>query len=1042
MLRKFYSNSTGAVLIIVALIALGIAQFLGLPIALYPNTSKPEIMIGMDTASMSAGEFKERYASDLESGLLAIDKAEKVRGRYRNGYIRIWVEFDWGVDGQKAKTDVQSVFEGWTSRFPREFSKPWYWFEGGGGGRVLASIKTAKFDAPDLEKILEKSLVPKLQQVEGLERGGVWRLYKQQVMIEVNPAKVNQFGIAYKDVINVLRQKEFDQTLGKLDLKAGGEYQVQAKIKSKDIDRLKEVIVGYVNKRPVRLTDIASVGVEDEELEKVSRGNGERKVLIVGNPKPDANLRNFADDFLQTVTAFGKSLDPNVEIDVLMNPSTFINEAVSNVVSAVVIGMGVATLIIFLFLTSFRNTIVIGVTIPLSLISGFILMKVFGIGVNLISLGGMALAVGMVVDGSIVVLENIVRHFEIAKPQSYDERLSVIIEATREVRLPIIASLLTTIIVFAPLPFTSPLASAILGDLAVVMVCVLTVSIAVTLIILPAIVLMLGIGNLEKKATSKDKGAYVLSAWFKRFFSWLSGTYYAAIEKFLRRRKWRISVYSVVALAILASGWIVTTQLEREIMGTPDTDKLYLWLNLKEDYPIEVAEEIAGEFEMGVHEHFKDYIKFTYAEVNQDSSFILAILKDKRDVKTLKKKFEDHFKSTPEARVYVGTWTPTKLRIPNPPVIEASVAATTDEERRNILEDLREAVRDVENAGRKKTIPRLKKNDFLSITPDEKKLKRVRSAEWPDGDPSFTENRLFSHVGGFLYEKELMEIVHAGEEIPVRVRMPKSSIRSPEDVGNLLVRAGQKIYPVKTFAKIEHNREYSEFQTENAKEIAMLRVWPKESYEGKREDLRKDLMEAFKKSEEVDLSRVSFGDTDTEIDENINSLVSALAIAVLLIGIVITLQFGTMIRALIVMLAIPLGFIGVSSALWVFSSPLNVNSMLGLILLCGTAVNNSIIFLDFYVRIRERHPDEDVTSALLRTAKVRFRPIMITTMTTILGMLPIAIGYGSGGEILQPLGIAVCGGLGVSTFLTLVCLPLAIQAVESLRAKFTTVQAS
>lgn len=1034
MLRKFYANSSGVLLIIASLVILGAVQFLDLPIALYPNTSKPEVRIGLGIGSMSGSEFKDRYASDIEAALSAIDGSEKVTGEYRNGNITFWVEFEWGINSQTAKTNVQSVFESWRGRFPREFSNPWYRFEGSGGNRVLAGIKSKKYEPIELEKMIEKGLVPQLQKIDGIENGGVWRLYKRQVLITLNPAQLIQYNLTYEDVLSRLRAKEFDRSLGSLDLKAGGAYQVQADLKNSSFELLRDSIVGYVAKRPVLLREVANVELRTRDLDRVSRGNGERKVLLVGNPKPEANLRSFSEDFLKEVQTFGENIDPDIDIDVLVNPADFINEAVDNVVTSVVIGMIVATLIVFLFLSSFRNTVVVGITIPLSLISGFILMKAWDIGVNLISLGGMALAVGMVVDGSIVMLENISRHLEEFKPQNYEERLSVIMEAVREVRLPILASLLTTIIVFAPLPFTSPLASAILGDLAVVMVCVLSVSIIITLFLLPALVLFLGI---NPQAGDKSSKVYALSSWFKFLFAKLSNSYFAMVSFFLEKKNARRILLSIVGVCILAGGWVISSQLHREIMGAPDTDKLYLWIQLKEDYTIPVAEEIAGEFEMGIHENFNEYIDFTYSEVSQDSSFILAILKDKRQVKELKKKFEDHFKSTPEARVHVGTWTPTSLRIPNPPIVEASVNSSSEEERRNLLETMREAVRDIDDLGRKRTNPSLSKVDYLTVVPNEEKIRRIQSSEGLFADANFSSDNLMSHISGFLSDREIMKIMSEGEEISVDIRMPKESIKNPDDIGNLLYRTGGAVLPVKALAKVSHRRDYDEYVREGMKDLARIQIWPKESFEGDRAELRESVMAAFKSNEELDLSRVTFEDTEREIDENIGSLVSALSLAVILICIVITLQFGTMLRAAIIMTAIPLGFIGVSFALWIFSSPLNVNSMLGLILLCGTAVNNSIIFLDFYIRIREGKNRTSVKEALMETARVRFRPIMITTLTTILGMMPIAIGYGSGGEILQPLGIAVCGGLGVSTFLTLVVLPVVIQFVEGMRSRFS-----
>ncbi len=1027
-MRAFYGNPAAALLIIVTILVSGTIQFLRLPISLYPMTSKPLLDIRIPSETMNAREFQERFGEEVENALLAVTKVERVEGDYRNRNSRFRVEFGWGVDPEVAKTTALAALDSIKAQFPKQWGPIQAWNQNGNNGRVIVFLKSSKYSAAELEIALETTVIPKLERVNGIESAWVWRQHEQHVLITARPTDLVRFDLDYSSLRAKLQVHEFDITLGTLDLKVGGQFQVEAKLKQRDLDNLRDLVVSFRGGRAIKLSDVATVELVPVEVTEIGRINGERNVAVGGNPKPDANLRSFSDEFIKTLQEQVRAIDPDMHIDILLNPSTFINEAVENVLVSVLIGMITATMIVFLFMSSLRQTLVISIAIPLSLIAGFIVMRFLNIGINLISLGAMALAVGMVVDGAIVVLENIVRHFEIAKPRSRIDRMRVLVMAVEEVKWPIISSLLTTIIVFAPLPFTSPIASAILGDLATVMVCVLSVSIAVTLLIIPTLVIAFGIGPLSNKP--KMSSLYWISAAFLKLFEWLQRQYLVVLDQLFTRSVMRWGLSLCVAALAAVGIYLLAAQVEREVIGQPDSDKLFLWISFKEDQEIEVSDVIASEYERSMREKFGEYLAFTFTSVENDGAWILGNLKQKSDVKMLKKKFEDHFKDSPEASVYVGVWQPTSLRIPNPPIVEARVVGSDIDQRLEKVDNIMTGLNKNEDLGQKDVRPQTSQSDFLMMEMNTSRLTRLRMSD-DLAMRDFSERAVFDLINGYLVDTRVGEMDLGPETVAIDLRMPRELLKRPDDIEKQLIRIGEQIHPISSLVDISHSRDAARYFTENGNPINRIQVWAKESFSGDKLALRETVKKAILSAKEIDPADIFFEDTDKEVDENINSLVGALVIALVLITILITIQFGNLMQTLVIMLAIPLGFIGVAFSLWVFKCPLSINSMLGLILLCGTAVNNSILFVDFYVR--SRLDSDDVGECLRKTAEIRFRPILITTLTTILGMMPIAVGWGSGGEILQPLGVAVCGGLGLSTLLTLLVVPLALMGWENWR---------
>ena len=1019
MLKRLYCNPASVICISLIVIIGGVIRFFGLPIALYPDTSRPVLYAIIKNKSMSPEDFKSRYGKDIESKLLSLDGVEDVSGTYRKGKVFWKVVFTWDTDTDLAQDDVKNSLNNFEAAFPDDWGAFRYYFKSNNNARIFLSVASEKHTDEELWNILQDRLKSKLERIDGIDTVYIVKPYDTYVRIDLNYDQILSYDITPGMIRMALLDKEYDRVLPTIKSSGGERFPLSIPLKDASISDLRQTIVYQKGDKILRLADVASVDLIPMPPDDLFTDNGKRALILGASIDSAGNIAQACDDFERGVRHDIASFDKEMQVSVLINPSTFIQEAIENIGISVCIGILIATFVLFLFMGSLRLTLVIAVSIPLSLIGGFIMMSMAGIELNLISLGAMALAVGMVVDGSIVVLENIDRHLKDRKFSSFKERLECVYQAVMEVRSAVIASLFTTIIVFAPLAYTAPLANAILGDLAKVIVCVLLISVLVTIVVVPPLVMLL---------RSKSKGGHGGLYLFPRVFLIILGFFeqkYLTFLKYLVANKLRSRLFLLaVCSGFGLSFYVLISQVEREILATPNTDKV--WLNIefqKEGLDIEEVEKLIGPYENILRREFADGISRFMSMVSDDEASILCNLVDKSEIGVIKEKLEKRFKNTPEVHFHVRPWNPTSLEIPEPPAMRIHLVGEDEVTKREILALIEELARSHEEVGRIRTYPRSGKSKDHQIQYNQDLLEYVKRR---DGS-SFSEQKIEDILSYMIKGKDIKNIKIAGHRDPVKVTLgfPDHTIQDPKEIKNMLVNLSGKIIPVRHFAEIKETKYWKEWFTERGQDEFKVDIFVKSYAEDRKALVAAEIRKDLDDHKDIDASLLVYDDTQKEINENIYSLVYALLLALGLIWVVINLQFGSLKQTFIVMCAIPLGFIGMSFSIYTFGSTLSVNSMLGLILLSGTAVNNSILFVDFFNQIRDSLK-ESIIEKLMMTARLRFRPILITTTTTILGMLPIALGFGSGGEILQPLGIAVCGGLGLSSLLTLFVVPITL----------------
>lgn len=1023
MLKKIYQSPFRVYLLIMTLGVLGLWAGTQLPISLYPNSTKPTIRVSIPFGSLTTQEFLEKYGKKVESELRTIDtdnlEVEKIEAEYRQTNVSYNANFKWGTDPKKAISEVQSLINSLSGRWPREIrdgANVNYWAKS--SGFFAVSFYSEERSLQELYDFLDPILVPEMNKVKDAADPGLWNPTSLSLVIELRPEILAQFGLFPKDIEQSINRS--------LDGYSGGSVVVSRKQMTiqmpREVESLKsfeELLVPTSTGQLRPLKELANIYfASGEGGGRQFKTNGTSSLILFASPKQGGNVKKMAEDLMSIIKNKASEFPKDIKYKVLVDPSEFIRASVNNVLFEVMLAAGLAVLILYLFIGSLKNTATAAIEIPLSMVLAFILMKMTGINLNLISLGGLALSAGMNVDASVVVMENIFRHFEeIEGKLDFEGKLRVIVKAVREVMLPIVSSTIASLVVFIPLAFTSDLANAVLGDLAKAVVFSHGFSAIVALILVPTIRLHI----MNKSGGDGKAPKSPIDGTLKH----IENGYIWSLEKFLNLKI--LKYLSLMAIVFLVVGLVtyLTPKLKKEIIGMPDTDWVILGFNTSGNTLVKQMETETYQIEDKLIKMLGPRMLYTFTQIQgANRSMVMVRLKDKKEMNNIWKELQEEFPNTPEMSFWVEPWNPAELPIPNPPQMRLIVNGGDVEDRAVLAQDLRFQLQQADAFPRLWTDPDTKRKEIISLTPYLERWPELRKL-----GVTFMPNDLADLTRVGTEGRGLGDINFENKSYPLKMKFPEGSVTTKEDLEAMPIGVGEKIIALKALAAVKIKKAKPLIYREDGQSMFVL--YGKQD-KGK-EDLApaslakaKEVLAKYKTTYKKDLKLKSnptffFEDAEKELTDAFNQLGVAVGLSILLIMFTLFFQFGGFIHSLIVLTAIPLGMLGVIISLTIFESTLSLNSILGVILLNGISVANSIILVDFIVKL----VNEGVTPkyAVLTACRKRLRPILITSLTTILGMLPIAFGSGDGGKILQPLGIAVSGGLWVSMIFTLFIVP-------------------
>lgn len=998
-MKFLFQNPLRVYLILFMLFVVGLYSGTQLPISLFPNSSKATVQIWIPLYSMSPRDFYEDYGYRLESQLRAMEfKINTLTAEYNYGDVSYKIDFDWSVSGEIALSKVREVMAGTSAAFPQTMRENYHVDKWSENRTFVALAFYSDTKAPDeIYNIIQPTLEPDILAIKEVQNAYLYNPQRKEIVLELLPEKLSSFGLHPSDVEGILKgaMREFN----------GGRIEYQNRrtqiyfdpwIKTKtDLENFSF----YINKKQiVYLKDIADIRMgSNETSSNIFRTSGSAALVLWAGPKPGANVKKMSEQIVDIVNKNQNLWPKDIKFKFLVNPAEFINSSVNHVAFEVILAAFLAVVILFLFIGSLKNVITAAVEIPLSIILALILMKIFGMNLNLISLGGLALSAGMNVDASVVVIENIFRHLKLFPGRS---KLDVIVGAVSEVYQPILVATLASLIVFFPIIFTTGLTNSLLGDLAKTVIFSHGLSAIVALILVPTV-------RLHFASWFASEGHSPIEPLLIK----LENFYERTLGILILNKKLVVIISSCLAVVFVLFLTVLLPRLPKELIGKPATDWLILITNSKDWQTLEDYDEGISTIDTHLREKYPDKIDYTFSQMGAGWGNVMVRLKNKSDLEFIKKEIEKEYPDTPNLKVTTEPWNPSELVVPDPAPFAVHITGSDSRKRAEMAELFLQELNDQNIFPRTRIFPDVTKDYALNI-------KTYR--------PQYEASSISSFIYLSGQSRYLMFVKDpvTDKSINISVQFPKKYTQSLEALKSMPFHQNQHVVPLSAVGNFEFVDAPKGFYRLDGKDIVSINGRlddPKEKDEAVKKALA--FVNDFKERHNKELNniKIEIQNSEKEITDSIDQLLTAVLISILMIFILMVLLFGSWIDAFLILLAIPFGIMGTILALTVFRSELSLNSALGVILLNGISVANSIILVDFIKHLKNE--GMSAKDSAIKAARIRLRPILMTSLTTVIGMMPIAFGFGSGGKILQPLGISVSGGLWISMLFTLYFVP-------------------
>ncbi len=1001
----------------------GVISLEMLPLQLLPEIEFPRLTVVTPYENASPSEMEQLITKYIEESVSSVNGVLSIYSESIEGLSLVTARFQWGTNMDLALIETKEKVDIIKGQLPQDTGKSIVVkFDPKADPVMIYAIADSSGDFTRMRQRIEKEIVPYLERIEGVAIVDVIGGYKRQININLDSAKIYAHGLSIFEIVQNVGAANYSFPAGYVE-KAGMEYLIRTVGEFTNAGEITSVVVGRNDRGvPIYLKDIGETVDGFKDRKCVIRLNGRESIGILLQKEPGKNTIEVCKNIEEKLESLQRKYKSEFSIKKIYDQSEFITSAIDNVFNAAIMGGIIAIFVLYFFLKNLAFPLIIATSIPISILGTFGLMYFKGMSINTMSLGGLALGVGVMVDAGTVVLESISTKLKTKKKNQ--SAIPLVLEGTRDVLVPVTASTLTTVIVFIPLVFVSGLSGAVFGELA------LTVSFSLVCALICSFFLtpMLATIRLPFPPAAKNiRALKPLSAIQARIFSFSDsfmahsiGIYTTVIDYSLHNKK-RIITLGVASFVL---GTVLFLFIDTELMPRVDPGEFTMDIELPKGAPIEETSALSSR--IGYYLLKKPYVRDVYEKIGSDPEdniaekssgrgsnniLIHVFLKENRRIRiteiveSLQKeirvdesvKIDYHIKENVIESLFSQTAKPLTVEIYGR---EKDELVRLGEQLKTALSNIKGVVNvaSVLDSG----------HPELRVNIDREIMSSL------DVDISSIASTLRSAVHGEVATK----FREKDDEIDVRVRLKENDRSERDSLYKILVKTGtQANVPLSKFAEIKEGFSPGKIVRSEQSRVNIITA----DIEGNKEIV-------FAKVEKT-LSQMKFGEGYEakivgEKDEIKNSFLEmrfVLILAVVLVYMVLAAQFQSFINPLILMLSIPVTILGVSASLLVTGATLNINSGIGIVMLVGNVVNNAIILFDFIDREVKSGKGLDVS--IIDAGKKRLAPILNTTLTTILALIPMALGMGEGSEIQQPMAIAVIGGLTISTFLTMVFVP-------------------
>jgi len=1005
-------------MIFLAIFLIGLIAISKLPIDLLPEIEPPVISVLVPYPGASASDVESDVVKYLEDKLSTVPNLDELNSLAKDNLGMVSCKFKWGTNLDVASNDVRDKVD--LAKYDikehaPDSEEPILFKFSSATAPIMAITISAPSSWPQLYRIVDKKISDALKRTKGVGAVMIYGGLRRQIKVELDWQKIKAYNLPISLIIQRLKEENLDFPLGRIK-KGKRDYFLRIKKRFKNPQEIKNILITQYKSKPVYLKDIAKVSDDFEEEKMKGYCNGKETIILIVQKQSGQNTVEVCNNIEKTLKKVKKFLPKDAEIAIPMDGSEFILMAVKNLAQTVVIAGILVVIVTLLFLRRSKASLIISLSIPFSLICAFIFLYGGGFTINVISLMSLAIAIGMVVDNAIVVLENITRHVEEGeKPRE------AAVFASGEVGGAIFASTLTTVCVFVPLIFVTGLAGIIFKQLGFVVSITIFSSLFVALTLTP----MLASKWIKKETYSRKNKLSKFYLAGEKFFKNIE-TFYVRILDYTLLHKKRIltSLIIIFFVSIFLARFI-----GQDLFPDVDTGDIDIMFRLNESARIEETDKILKEFGK-IYERLVPERKYYYTfagesekgmgvalgmeegpNVGEGGAKLVPRTKRKRSVyeiaQVLRKEIE---KIAGIEKLKVIATTPIKqVFMSGKGKIEVELIGSGLNKLQKYAEKLEKEMKkipgaiDVRSSFKK---PRLELH--IDIDREKANLLGVNTAV------------LASTLRTYFYGYEATKFREAGDDFDIFLQLKKKQRYSLDDLGEIPVPTmSGKLVKLKTFAKVNMGLGPVEIDRKNRERIVSVGC---DTYKRAMSDVKKDIEKVIKK---LDIPRdieVNFGGEAEEQRKAFSDLGVLLLIGMILVYMVMVGQFESLKTPFIIYFSVPFAFVGVIWALLLTGTHFSIVTFMAVIMLVGVVVNNAIVLVDYTNILRAR--GLNLLEAIKLAGRHRLRPVLMTSFTTIFGMLPLALGRGQGGEIWQAFGITAIGGLLLSSLVTLVLVPI------------------
>lgn len=1000
------------ILVFVAVVIIGLFSLLKLPIDLYPDIDTNTIMVMTTYSGASSQDIEQNVTRPLENTLNSVEHLKHITSNSKENISIITLEFEYGYDIDVLTNSVRDKLDMVSSMLPDDAETPIIFKFSTDMIPIVLLSAQANESLPGLYKILDENVANTLARVDGVGTVSISGAPKREIHIYLDPARLEAYNLTAESVIQLVAAENKNVPGGTFDM-GSDTYSLRVQGEFKDPTEMRDLVVGSKDGAVVRLSDVARIDDSVEERAQETYNNGQRGAMIIVQKQSGANSVEISNKIKKILPDIQKKLPSDVKLDYIVDTSDNIRNTIASLVETVEYALLFVVIVVFFFLGRWRATVIIALTIPISLIASFIYLLATGNTLNIVSLSALSISIGMVVDDAIVVLENVTTHIE----RGSDPKQAAV-HGTNEVAISVVASTLTLIAVFFPLTLVTGMTGVLFRQLGWMVSIMMVISTAAALSLTPMLCSqLLRLQPVKGKLFTKFYGP------IERFLDKLDDGFYHLLGLVVKHR-W---ITTVGALLIFFGSMQLTKFIGSEFFPTSDNSRLGITLELPVGSRVEIAKDLTERIYKDWTKKYPEIDKFNYtvgqastdniyASMQSNGSHIISMNITLKPIKERTKSLtevaalmREDLKKYPELDKYqVNVGGSRGGSMSGQSTIDYEIYGYDFEKTDSVAQRLKRILSSVKGTADIR-ISRDNYQPEYQVDFDRQKL-AIYGLNLTTAANAL-RNRINGSTASYFRED--------GDEYDIKVMYDPDHRQSIEDIENILLFNAQgKGVRLKEVGTVVERFNPPTIERKDRERIITVSTVVQDR---PMSDIIADAQPLIDKMEVPSGVTINLSGSYEDQQDSFRDLAMLAVLIIILVYIVMASQFESFTYPGIIMTSIMFAFSGVVLILWITGTNLNVMSMIGGIMLIGIVVKNGIVLIDYITLNRER--GMSITKSVLHAGKSRMRPVLMTSLTTILGMVPMAVGTGEGAEMWRPMGVAVIGGLTFSTILTLLFVP-------------------